>query len=153
MKNININIDLIHIMFPSSKGQKLLSESSLITNSNEINNKLLEYSNINSTMDNSMNSTMDNTELYKAYIYETLCNPTMEIKPFWKFSCFHKYACLECQEDNFLKNPFEVQEGVLECRCGSKRVFSYQKQTRGADEPMTTFAQCVKCGNKWIYNG
>ena len=57
------------------------------------------------------------------------------------------------EEDDFLENPFIVEEGALECVCGSKKVMSYQKQTRSLDEPSTTFAQCTRCRRKWIYNG
>jgi len=35
------------------------------------------------------------------------------------------------------------------CRCGSKECFAYQLQTRSADEPMTTFVTCTKCGKRW----
>lgn len=59
----------------------------------------------------------------------------------------------EIDQDNFLKNPFEIEEGVLECNCGSKKVFSYQKQSRSADEPMSTYATCVTCKAKWVYSG
>jgi DNA-directed RNA polymerase subunit M/transcription elongation factor TFIIS len=57
------------------------------------------------------------------------------------------------EHDEFIINPFEVEEGVTTCHCGSGRVFTYQKQTRGADEPMTTFAKCVKCKAQWTYSG
>jgi DNA-directed RNA polymerase subunit M/transcription elongation factor TFIIS len=57
------------------------------------------------------------------------------------------------EQDDFIKHPFEVEEGVIECKCGSKRVFSYSKQVRSADEPMSTFAHCVKCNKKWTYSG
>ena len=59
----------------------------------------------------------------------------------------------EIEQDNFLIKPLEIEEGVLECKCGSKRVFSYQKQCRGGDESSTTFAECVACKAKWIYSG
>ena len=59
----------------------------------------------------------------------------------------------EIEQDNFIMNPFEIQEGVIECKCGSNRVFSFQKQCRGADETATTFAECAACGNKWVYSG
>lgn len=50
---------------------------------------------------------------------------------------------------DYIKSPLEVEEGVIECnRCKSKRMFSYQKQTRGYDESSTTFAQCAKCGKQ-----
>ena len=58
------------------------------------------------------------------------------------------------EHDEFIINPFEVEEGVTECnKCGSKRVFTYQKQCRASDESATTFAQCVQCKVKWTYSG
>ena len=57
------------------------------------------------------------------------------------------------EQDDFIQNPFQVEEGVIDCRCGSKRVLSYSKQSRSADEPMTTYAQCVECNAKWQYSG
>ncbi len=54
----------------------------------------------------------------------------------------------------WIKNPIEIEEGIVTCkRCKSKRVFSYQKQTRSCDESSTTFNECVKCGDKWTYSG
>lgn len=48
--------------------------------------------------------------------------------------------------DNFLSSPPEVEEGVLECRkCGSKKTFSFSKQTRRADESATVFVRCANC--------
>ena len=71
----------------------------------------------------------------------------------WDHEIYRETANKINEQDEFIKNPFEVVEGVLECKCGSKKVYSYQKQCRGADEPMTTFAQCVKCNAKWRYSG
>jgi len=43
-----------------------------------------------------------------------------------------------------------VGEGVFRCReCKSKQIRVHQQQTRSADEPMTTFLQCAKCGKRW----
>ncbi len=71
----------------------------------------------------------------------------------WSHKSFDTSSRQLTEQDDFIENPFEVEEGVLECKCGSKRVFSYSKQTRGADEPMTTFAICVSCNAKWTYSG
>ena len=71
----------------------------------------------------------------------------------WNHTCFDEIRNSLQEQDDFVKNPFEIEEGVLECRCGSKRVFSYSKQTRSCDEPMTTFAQCMSCKAKWKYSG
>lgn len=46
----------------------------------------------------------------------------------WNHSCFDNIAFRINEQNEFLTNPFEVEEGVLECRCGSRRVFSYSKQ-------------------------
>ena len=59
----------------------------------------------------------------------------------------------EEEQNNFIIQPFEVYEGVLSCKCGSKRVYSYQKQSRSADEPMSTYATCMSCKSKWVYSG
>ena len=79
----------------------------------------------------------------------------------WKHSVFKEMQNMLDEQNDFIENPFAVEEGVLECKsrdkdgivCGSKRVFSYQRQVRSADEPMTTFASCCKCGTKWQYSG
>ena len=39
---------------------------------------------------------------------------------------------------------------ALTCgKCGQKKVSYTQAQTRSADEPMTTFCECLICGNRW----
>ena len=54
------------------------------------------------------------------------------------------------EQDEFLENPFEIEDGVIECnKCGSKRTYSYTKQTRSGDEATTVFSVCAKCGAKW----
>ena len=72
----------------------------------------------------------------------------------WKHPIFKDISQRLEEHDDFIINPFEVEEGVTECRkCGSKRVFTYSKQVRSSDEPMTTFAKCVKCKSNWTYSG
>jgi DNA-directed RNA polymerase subunit M/transcription elongation factor TFIIS len=40
--------------------------------------------------------------------------------------------------------------GLFMCgKCKSTKTTYYQMQTRSADEPMTTFVTCTKCGNRW----
>lgn len=72
---------------------------------------------------------------------------------YWNDKFYENIQFKEQEQNNFLIKPFEIEEGVLECKCGSKRVLSYQKQTRGGDESSTTFANCMECGKKWTYSG
>ena len=54
------------------------------------------------------------------------------------------------EEESFIIKPFEIDEGVLECgKCGSKKTYSYTKQTRSGDESTTVFAICCNCNNSW----
>ena len=84
-----------------------------------------------------------------------------ERKVGWDHINFTEWRLIMREQDDFVENPFEVAEGVLECnnilksgkKCGSKRVFSYTKQVRSCDEGCTTFATCCKCGAKWQHKG
>jgi len=85
-----------------------------------------------------------------------LSNVTKEISSGnfgWKYKAFNQMSKNLDEQDIFIEHPFEIAEGALECKCGSKRVYSYQNQVRSADEPMTTFAECASCKLKWKYNG
>lgn len=118
--------------------------------------------------------TEDLEETYKRYLYqiigdilngENLKDIVLKIqngKIGWNHTAFDDVKNRIEEQDNFIENPFEVAEGVFECKaidkntgkkCGSKRVLSYNKMTRSCDEPMSTFATCCACGNKWIYSG
>jgi transcription elongation factor S-II len=49
-------------------------------------------------------------------------------------------------------DPDNVADGLFPCRrCKSKKTTYYQLQTRSADEPMTTYVSCLKCGNRWKF--
>ena len=42
--------------------------------------------------------------------------------------------------------------GFYKCpRCKGMKTDFYLMQTRSADEPMTTFANCFDCGNSWKF--
>lgn len=71
----------------------------------------------------------------------------------WDTTAYSRWATKEREELEFRKTPFQVEEGIIQCKkCGSKRTLSFQKQTRSADEGMTTFYQCVECGAKARYS-
>ena len=68
----------------------------------------------------------------------------------WEHPDMEMYRHKLEEQDDFLENPFEIEDGVIECnKCGSKRTYSYTKQTRSGDEATTVFSVCAKCGAKW----
>jgi transcription elongation factor S-II len=103
--------------------------------------------------------------LYNRILYQTLCDiksgnklnnilsNIKEKKILWNHSSLEDYIFEEQEQNNFIIQPFEVHEGAITCACGSNRVYSYQKQSRSADEPMSTYSTCMACGKKWQYSG
>jgi transcription elongation factor S-II len=54
------------------------------------------------------------------------------------------------REENIYAPKLEASTDGFTCRkCKSKECSYYQLQTRSADEPMTTFVTCIKCGTRW----
>jgi DNA-directed RNA polymerase subunit M/transcription elongation factor TFIIS len=49
-----------------------------------------------------------------------------------------------------IKYDVDIERSILVCgKCKKRKVDYYEKQTRGADEPMTIFAHCLACGKRW----
>ena len=72
----------------------------------------------------------------------------------WNHHSYHIMSQRINEQNDFIENPFEVEEGVHQCRgCGSKRVFSYSKQVRSSDEGTSVFCECVACHIKWKESG
>ena len=54
------------------------------------------------------------------------------------------------KDKNKFENNLEASTDTFTCRkCRSNKCTFYQQQVRSADEPMTTFVQCLNCGNRW----
>lgn len=48
-----------------------------------------------------------------------------------------------------------VDQTAAQCpidSCGNDKAYFFQLQIRSADEPMTTFYKCTKCGHQWREN-
>tara|TARA_R110002073_G_scaffold1968_4_gene13817 strand:+ start:2526 stop:3035 length:510 start_codon:yes stop_codon:yes gene_type:complete len=56
----------------------------------------------------------------------------------------------QIRDDNKYEPKLEASTDDFKCwKCKSKKCTYYQLQTRSADEPMTTFVNCLDCGNRW----
>ena len=64
----------------------------------------------------------------------------------WKVLLDRKFKI----DKNLYETRTEMATDMYKCGKCKKRVCTYfQLQTRSADEPMTTFVTCLKCGNRW----
>lgn len=53
-------------------------------------------------------------------------------------------------KDSYVPKEEKSISSSLQCgKCGQKKVSYSQAQTRSADEPMTTFCECMACGKRW----
>lgn len=119
-------------------------------------------------------SNMELHEIYFQKLYQIVGDiilkvPTKDIiknieisKVDWDHPDFKENADRIAEQNDFIQNPFEVEEGVFQCKainpttgkvCGSRRVFSYTKQDRSSDEGTSVYAQCVACKTKWRERG
>jgi len=70
-------------------------------------------------------------------------------KEHWK-----KYMDRQTATDDFLySRTLGTRTSEYKCgRCKEKNCTYYQLQVRSSDEPMTTFVNCLNCGNRWSFN-
>lgn len=55
---------------------------------------------------------------------------------------------IDAKRSDYMIANMKVKEGMYTCsKCKGKKTTFYEQQTRSADEPMTTFVQCLDCGH------
>jgi DNA-directed RNA polymerase subunit M/transcription elongation factor TFIIS len=64
----------------------------------------------------------------------------------------HELDLLEGRRSDWNLVHNTPKDGLYKCKkCHSKQTVAEQKQTRSADEPMTTFVKCLNCNNGWKF--
>lgn len=66
-----------------------------------------------------------------------------------KSACHLRWDTMRRLQEVSLKVPDDVQGGMRCRRCGSNDLLVETHQTRAADEGMTQYVTCKRCGAKW----
>lgn len=93
---------------------------------------------------------MDRLKKGEINVSEIATLPPQEINSaHWK-----KYIDTQTANDEFLySRTVGTRTSEYKCRrCKENNCTYYQLQVRCSDEPMTTFINCLNCGNKWSFN-
>ena len=85
--------------------------------------------------------------------HKTVLEMACEGKYGWRHNCFDKIREKQKEQDEYITNPYEAEEGVVDCRCGSKRTVCMSQQNRAADEGATVHAFCIQCKRRWKIEG
>jgi len=144
MENDNLKLLLDRCLQTEIKSEK---------NINILSNKILEICNNDEKLCKTVVFQII-TDLKKKKKLPDVLKELKEKKILWKHFDYADIIAEEEEQDNFIIQPFEIIEGITQCnKCGSNRVFSFTKQTRGGDESSTTFNECLQCKSKWSYSG
>tara|TARA_B110000285_G_C14862713_1_gene485328 strand:- start:210 stop:776 length:567 start_codon:yes stop_codon:yes gene_type:complete len=127
--------------------KKKIQKESILFNSVYRNKAIGIYTNLN-----------PNTYVQNKKFFGKVCNkevdsailaaltPQETFSENWKTLLDRKFKI----DKNLYETRTEMATDMYKCGKCKKRVCTYfQLQTRSADEPMTTFVTCLKCGNRW----
>ena len=98
-------------------------------------------------------SYIKNPNLLKRYLNDDFTTKELcEMSPYELFPENWEEYKQKTEKDYKMKliNFVGMKTTMFECaRCHKNETTYYQLQTRSADEAMTTFIECINCGNKW----
>lgn len=82
-----------------------------------------------------------------SFVFNELKN--LITKDYFKSPIFNKSRDIDEKKLANINCRLEPMSGIHKCKCGCDKVYSYELQTRSADEGMSVFLQCYECGKKW----
>lgn len=134
-----------------NKGIKIFSKYINTDKSRKIENKIFEK-----LSENYKDEELESMYCSYIYFYSSILKNKCKIDEnldIWDNEIYNEIKQLQKEKDEFISNPFVVEEGVMKCdKCGSNRTYSFSKQVRSADEGFTTFVTCANCNCKWRVN-
>ena len=125
----------------------------------DIDNKYFKRIYVNKIM-NIYNNIDKNSYIKNDNLYDKVMNDEIKIEEIAfltpqeiNTSHWKKYLDKQSATDEFLySRTVGTRTSEYKCgRCKGKDCTYYQLQVRCCDEPMTTFINCLNCGNKWSF--
>ena len=159
MNRDNVIDEFNKILKNKSKSKKLensIYDYSLnFANDNDLNDNLDDI--YNHKMNDIINNLNKKSDLKNDYLFDAIKSNSIDISDVvelspdklfpnkWK-SIIDKIKYIEYKKKNMATTD------IFECKkCGKRKCTFYQLQTRSADEPMTTFVNCLVCGSSWKF--
>ncbi len=158
--NRNDAIKSLNCIFKNNKQSKLLEDniynfSLNFCEQNNLNENLYEV--YYHKLDDIICNLDKNNEIKNDYLLDSIKNKDVDINELVNMSpqeLFPNKWKLILDKINYIeyKKKNMATTNIFTCKkCGKKKCSFYQLQTRSADEPMTTFVNCLVCGSSWKF--
>ena len=123
------------------------------------NNNLKDYKDeiYNHKLNDIINNLDQNSDIKNDYLLNAVksndidINNIVNLKPNNLFPKKWKEIIDKLNWLEYKKKNMATTDIFLCKKCGHRKCTFYQLQTRSADEPMTTFVNCLVCGSSWKF--